>query len=96
MIAHRLGRGRHAKLRNSRAGKGDEARWDSVVELADIVSGKAPGRINDEQITLFKSNGIALEDIALAGRVYEIASAQGMGRVVPLWDDPVRAAWRKV
>jgi len=76
--------------------KGDEARWDSVVELADIVSGKAPGRINDEQITLFKSNGIALEDIALAGRVYEIASAQGMGRVVPLWDDPIRAAWRKV
>jgi alanine dehydrogenase len=76
--------------------KGDEARWKSVVELADIVSGKAPGRINDEQITLFKSNGLALEDIALAGRVYEIASAQGMGRVVPLWGDPVRAAWRKV
>ena len=76
--------------------KGDDARWDKVVQLADIVSGRAPGRINDEQITLFKSNGIALQDIALAGRVYEIASAQGMGRVVPLWDDPVRAAWRKV
>jgi alanine dehydrogenase len=75
---------------------GNEARWSSVVELADIVSGNAAGRIDDEQITLFKSNGVALEDIALAGRIYEITSGQGIGRNVPLWDDPVRAAVRKV
>jgi len=75
---------------------GDGGRWHGVVELADIVSGHAPGRIGDEQITLFKSNGVAIEDIALAGRIYEVASAQGMGRDVPMWNDSVRAASRKV
>src|SRR5271167_1853862 len=37
----------------------DAQRWKSVLELSDIVSGKIAGRTNAEQITLFKSNGIA-------------------------------------
>jgi ornithine cyclodeaminase/alanine dehydrogenase-like protein (mu-crystallin family) len=75
---------------------GNESRWDGVVELADVVSGHAPGRTGDHQITLFKSNGIALEDIALAGRIYKIAAAKGMGRSIAFWEDAVREAWRKV
>ena len=43
--------------------------WDQVAELADVVKG-LPGRTDSEQITLFKSNGIALEDIAAANFVY--------------------------
>jgi len=43
--------------------------WDDVAELADVVKG-LPGRTAPEQITLFKSNGIALEDIAAANFVY--------------------------
>jgi ornithine cyclodeaminase/alanine dehydrogenase-like protein (mu-crystallin family) len=39
--------------------------WTRTVELADVVKGKA-GRASEAQITLFKSNGIALEDIAAA------------------------------
>ena len=46
-------------------------RWADVVELSDVVSGKAAGRGSGEEVTLFKSNGIALEDIALAGWLYE-------------------------
>jgi len=69
----------------------DKRRWSSVVELAEIVAGKTPGRGNPEQITLFKSNGIAIEDIVVAGRIYELARERGMGRQVPLWQNEARA-----
>ena len=42
-----------------------EADWDNVVELTEVVKGKA-GRNSPNQITLFKSNGIAVEDVAAA------------------------------
>jgi alanine dehydrogenase len=70
----------------------DKRRWDNVIELAEIVAGKVPGRSNPEQITLFKSNGIAIEDIVVAGRIYEIAKERGMGRQVPLWEKDARSA----
>ena len=66
---------------------GDEpSRWDSVHELSNIVAGKEPARTSREEITLFKSNGIATWDLATAVRVYEMAAAQGMGKPVPLWE----------
>jgi alanine dehydrogenase len=64
----------------------DSSRWNSVQELAEIVAGKAPGRTNPTEITLFKSNGIATWDLAAAVRVYEMATAQGMGKTIPLWE----------
>ena len=70
----------------------DKRRWDNVTELSEIVAGKVPGRSNPEQITLFKSNGIAIEDIVVAGRVYEIARERGMGRQVQLWEKDARSA----
>ncbi len=63
----------------------DEARWESVHEISEIVAGRVKGRTSDQQITLFKSNGIAIEDIVVAGRVYEAALERGMGIQVPLW-----------
>jgi alanine dehydrogenase len=61
------------------------SRWASVRELADIVAGKTPGRTNQNQITLFKSNGLAIEDVVVGGRVYETARKRGMGRDIPMW-----------
>jgi alanine dehydrogenase len=69
----------------------DKRRWASVGELADIVAGKTPGRSNPQQITLFKSNGIAIEDIVVAGKIYELARERGLGRQVPLWEKEARA-----
>jgi alanine dehydrogenase len=63
----------------------DAQRWNSVRELSDIISGKVAGRTDAEQITLFKSNGIAIEDIVVGGRVYELARERGMGREVPMF-----------
>jgi ornithine cyclodeaminase len=44
--------------------------WDSVVELGALVTGAAPGRQTDAEITLFDSVGFALEDVAIASIAY--------------------------
>lgn len=69
---------------------GDETRWNRVFELADIVAGKTPGRANSAQITLFKSNGIAIEDVVVAGRIYELARERKIGREIPMWQKEAR------
>ncbi len=63
----------------------DDSRWSSVKKLADIVAGKIPGRSNDDQITIFKSNGIASWDLAVAVRVLALVREKGLGRALPLW-----------
>jgi alanine dehydrogenase len=55
-------------------------RWESVHELAELVGGKVPGRTSDQQITLFKSNGIASWDLAVAMRVYQLAKQRTLGK----------------
>lgn len=65
----------------------DEARWGNVAELAQIVAGKARGRSNEDEITLFKSNGIAVWDLAVATRVFRLALERGRGRELPLWTE---------
>ncbi len=57
--------------------------WDEVVHLGDIVAGRLTGRTYRSQMTLFKSLGIALWDIAVAHRLYEIAVQDGAGTELP-------------
>jgi alanine dehydrogenase len=63
----------------------NESKWSSVKKLADIVDGKITGRSNDTAVTLFKSNGIASWDLAVAVRVWTLAREKGLGRKLPLW-----------
>ena len=56
--------------------------WDQVIELHSVVAGKHPGRSSPDQITLFKSHGIAVWDVAVAGFVYQEALRQGKGREI--------------
>jgi ornithine cyclodeaminase/alanine dehydrogenase-like protein (mu-crystallin family) len=60
--------------------------WERVYELRDVVAGRV-GRAHPEQITLFKSLGIALEDIAVAAVAYERARAQGAGEHIRFLED---------
>ena len=53
-------------------------------ELAEIVAGSKPGRTSETEITIFKSVGIALQDIAIAKFLYERALAKGIGRNIEL------------
>jgi ornithine cyclodeaminase/alanine dehydrogenase-like protein (mu-crystallin family) len=59
-----------------------EPHWDEVVELGAIIVGKSHGRCGDKDVTLFKSVGLAVEDVAVAARVYEAAKRQGVGRTI--------------
>ena len=54
-----------------------QAHFDT--ELGDIVTGKVPGRKAPEQITVFKSVGVAIQDLCAATRVLENAREQGLG-----------------
>jgi alanine dehydrogenase len=49
-------------------------------ELGDLFGGRIPGRRNDAEITIFKSLGMAVEDVAAARLAFERASARGLGR----------------
>jgi ornithine cyclodeaminase/alanine dehydrogenase-like protein (mu-crystallin family) len=49
------------------------------AELADVVSGRRPGRTRADEITVFDSTGTALQDVAAAVIVYEKARATGRG-----------------
>jgi alanine dehydrogenase len=64
-------------------------RPEQACTLADLVCGHAGGRSSDDQITLFKSVGSAVQDIALAVRIYENALAMGLGQ--QLADFPIIA-----
>jgi alanine dehydrogenase len=64
-------------------------RWEQAVELAQIVNRQHPGRTKPEQITLFKSLGVALEDVAVATHVYKKALHQGIGEERPFWIEPL-------
>jgi ornithine cyclodeaminase/alanine dehydrogenase-like protein (mu-crystallin family) len=64
---------------------GDEICWTGVKKLSDVVAGKSSGRSSDSEVTLFKSNGIASWDLAVAMKVYAMARERGCGRELPLW-----------
>jgi ornithine cyclodeaminase/alanine dehydrogenase-like protein (mu-crystallin family) len=54
--------------------------WLEVHELHEVVGGNEIGRQSDDDIVLFKSNGIAAWDVAIAARAVELARERGVGR----------------
>jgi ornithine cyclodeaminase len=48
---------------------------DKMADLADVVSGRSPGRRNDEEITIYKAVGVGLQDVALAGLAWQRTAA---------------------
>jgi ornithine cyclodeaminase/alanine dehydrogenase-like protein (mu-crystallin family) len=56
--------------------------WADVRELAPLLVGRYPGRESEKDVTVFKSLGLGIEDIALAARVVELAKQQGLGKVI--------------
>jgi len=58
--------------------------WDHVHELGHVVAGTIRGRTRDDEITVFKSLGVAIEDVAVGAHVYERARDHRVGRDVSL------------
>lgn len=59
------------------------ASWDEVSELGAVLVGNSPGRRDQTDVTVFLSQGIAVEDVAVARYVYERALIEGRGVNVP-------------
>ncbi len=54
------------------------------AEVGEIASGKKPGRVNDQEITLYKSMGLAIQDAAAAKWLYQKARERGRGMEVKI------------
>ncbi len=52
--------------------------------LGEVLVGSKPGRLSDDEITIFDSTGLAIQDLALARIVYELAREQGIGTELDL------------
>ena len=58
-----------------------EYAWSDVAgNLGDVVNGVTAGRTSDDEVTLFKSVGLAIQDISCAALVYREAVANGIGQ----------------
>lgn len=57
-------------------------RWETAVELRDVAGGRVAGRPSTDAITLFESQGLAVEDVAAGMHVYRKALERGIGRQV--------------
>jgi ornithine cyclodeaminase/alanine dehydrogenase-like protein (mu-crystallin family) len=53
--------------------------WLEVHELHEVVAGELPGRLSPDDIVVFKSNGIAAWDVAVAAAVVKRARERGVG-----------------
>lgn len=56
--------------------------WERLRELRSVVAGEVTGRNDDDEITIFKSLGLAIEDVAAAALVYERARERGLGKEI--------------
>lgn len=61
--------------------------WDEVVELKDIVAGSTPSRKSTEDVTVFKSCGIAIWDVTAAGFIYRGAVERKKGKPFAIWQE---------
>lgn len=49
------------------------------AELGEVIAGRSPGRVSDDEVTVFDSVGLGAQDLAVAARVIELARERGVG-----------------
>ncbi|QDT95309.1 ornithine cyclodeaminase family protein [Gimesia aquarii] len=57
--------------------------WRLMHNLCEIVAERQTGRATDDQVTLFKSVGLAVEDVAMGAEIYQLALEEGLGVELP-------------
>jgi ornithine cyclodeaminase len=57
-------------------------------DLGAVVTGEVPGRRDDGEKIFFNPIGLGIHDLSEAHRVYRNAVKLGLGRKLPLWDEP--------
>jgi ornithine cyclodeaminase/alanine dehydrogenase-like protein (mu-crystallin family) len=57
---------------------------DVRAELGILIAQQRPGRLADDEITIFDSSGTGVQDVAAAARAYELARDRGLGLICAL------------
>jgi alanine dehydrogenase len=77
---------RHSGEINVPVDEGIITRDNIAAKIGDVIIGKAPGRVSDEDITIFDSTGLAVQDVVTAWKVYEKAVETGIGSKINFLD----------
>jgi len=56
---------------------------DIYADIGEIVAGVKPARVSDDEITVFDSTGLSVQDVITAWHVYKTAEEKGLGREIP-------------
>jgi alanine dehydrogenase len=66
--------------------------WDALVEIGEIIAGRAAGRTSAKQITLYESHGMGLQDLYVGAKMLQLARERGIGADLPIGESaPGRA-----
>lgn len=58
--------------------------WDTLPEIGEVIAGRAPGRQHKDDITLYESHGMGIQDIYTAVKLVELARARKVGTELPM------------
>jgi ornithine cyclodeaminase len=58
--------------------------WENIADMGEVIIGRWPGRTSDDQITLFESHGMALQDLYTGAVALDLARRQGLGIELPI------------
>lgn len=65
--------------------KGVITKENIYAEIGEIVAGMKPGRVSDEEITVFDSTGLSVQDVVTGWHVYRSAKKKGLGKEITLY-----------
>lgn len=60
--------------------------WETLTEIGDVIAGRAAGRSSPQQITLYESHGMGIQDIYVCARLLALARERGVGADLPIGD----------
>ena len=58
--------------------------WETLTEIGEVVSGRAPRRTSPDQITLYESHGMGIQDLYVAHRLVELSRSRNVGVDLPV------------
>lgn len=58
--------------------------WEALPEIGEILTGRAPGRRHRDDITLYESHGMGIQDIYTAAKLVELARSRNIGTALPM------------
>lgn len=60
--------------------------WDALPELGEVIIGRVPGRTARDEITLYESHGMAIQDLYVGASILALARERGIGVDLPIGD----------